>query len=222
MRFIVEFEGAVVDVRSVHYGLYRDVAAEIGWSRVDEATYWRLVRTKGSEADVLPGARPAKRAAYGTRFAERVEEAKAIAQCRAHDRIDRVIADLARHGSFDMVTLGANLSARRDWIAGTAWASLVGRMEKLSDDPRRRGAELSALSEGDPRTLVIAADESIIRAAGSAELFSVGVASGSCTPARLHQAGADIVLTGLAELADSLASGAQDLIRAGLLPLSLG
>ena len=121
-----------------------------------------------------------------------------------------------------MVTLGANRSARREWIAGTAWASLVGRMEKLSDDPRRRGAELRALSEGDPRTLVIAADESIIRAAGNAELFSVGVASGSCVPARLHQAGADIVLTDLAELADSLATGAQDLIRAGLLPLPLG
>ncbi len=222
MRFIVEFEGAVVDVRRVHYGRYRDVAAEIGWSRVDEATYWRLVRTKGSDADVLPGARPAKRSAYRTRFAERVEEAETIAQYRAHDAIDRVMVDLVRYGSFDLVTLGANLSARRAWIEGIAWASLVGRMEKLSDDPRRRGAELRALSDGDPRTLVIAADETIIRAAGNAELFSVGVSSGSCTPARLHQAGADIVLTGLAELADSLASGAQDLIRAGLLPASLG
>ena len=95
-------------------------------------------------------------------------------------------------------------------------------VETIDSDPRRRPAELRVLSQGDPRTVVVASDDSIIRAAGTAELFAVGVAGGSCSVDRLHAAGADIVYRDVDGLIDSLRGGASDMIRAGLLPAARG
>ena len=60
MRFIIEYDGPIIDVRPVHYRAFRAVVGELGWSCLDEPTYWRLVRTKGQDANLLPGAKPVK------------------------------------------------------------------------------------------------------------------------------------------------------------------
>ena len=62
----------------------------------------------------------------------------------------------------------------------------------------------------------------LIRSADSAELFTVGVACGNCTAARLHRAGARVVYKETDELVFSLRSGARDLIDADMLPLPMG
>lgn len=221
MRFIVEFDGVVANIREVHYAVYRDVAEEVGWSRVDIATFWRQTRRQGTQADVLPGARLSLRTELLRRFAQRIEETDEIAKYTTQPGFEQMIASMSRDGDVALVTLGANRPARSAWLAKIGWASLAERFETLSDDPRRRGVELRVLASGEPRTVVVASSDAIVRAAGSAGLFSIGISCGACTPARLHQAGADVVYTVPDGLTTSLGSGAEDLIRAGLLPAPL-
>ena len=218
MRFIIEFDGPVIDLRPVHYQVYRDVAADVGWARIDEATYRRRTRARGREANILPGARPVKLATFHTRFDEQVEADVVVEQYQPHPDLEGVLATMARSGPCHLVTLGSNLEARRRVLERHDLARFFTRRTALHPDPRRRGGELLALSNRDPRTIVAASTDAIIRAAGHAALFAVGIASGMCAPERLHQAGADVVYSDLNQLAESLTSGAGDLIKAGLLP----
>ena len=149
---------------------------------------------------------------------ERLEDDDLVSQYSPHNGIETVLAKLAREGSCSLVTLGVNLGARRRVLDHVHLSPFFTQIQKLDPDPRRRPAELKILATDDPRTVVIASTDSLIRAAGSAELFTAGIASGPCAAPRLHRAGADVVYARIDELAASLASGAPDLIRAGLLP----
>lgn len=224
MNFIIDCDGPIIDVRPVHYNAFREVVAELGWSCLDEATYWRLVRSKGREANLLPGAKPIKHAKLHERFAEVVEstEIAGIGEPHGGRAMKETIQALARHGRCAVVTLGTNVETRRKVLERHGIGSLLACTERLSDDPRRRPAELTALSQGDRHTIVAASSDAIIRAAREANLFALGISTGSCSAARLHQAGADLVYSGLDELTASLAKGTPDLIAAGLPPLSLG
>ena len=60
MQWIIEFDGIVIDVIPVHYQAHRQTAEAVGWSWLDMETFRRLTRTKGEEANLLPGAKPIK------------------------------------------------------------------------------------------------------------------------------------------------------------------
>ena len=222
MTFLIEFDGPIIDLRSVYYQVYREVAAEVGWSRLDPDTYWRLIRTRGREAVVLPGAKPVKVKAFWTRFDQRVEEDSVIAGHELLPGVEDALEMIARHGRCTLVSIGSNIAARRRLAGEMRLANTLARMERLDPDPRRRPGELRVLAGGDQRDLVVAGTDALARSAGQAKLLTVGISSGSCTAARLHRAGADIVYSGLDELVESLRSGAKDLIQAGLLPPPFG
>lgn len=222
MKFIVEFEGVVVDPGPTYFEVHREVAAEVGWSHLDQPTFWRLTRTKGREANLLPGARPVKVKDYFRRVEHRIEADDVVERLNPQPRIDELLERLGRHGACCLITLGSNFDARRRLLEhANLWRHFEG-VASLNADPRLRSGELRALLDGDPRTVVVAATDSVIRAAGQAELFSVGLAGGACAMPRLHQAGADVVYQHLSGLVDSLSTGGQDLVRAGLLPLPWG
>jgi hypothetical protein len=63
---------------------------------------------------------------------------------------------------------------------------------------------------------VAAASAPLILAADEAGLFAVGIASGSCTSARLTRTGARCTFGDLSALADCLTSGGEALRAAGL------
>lgn len=94
--------------------------------------------------------------------------------------------------------------------------------QPISQDVRRRQLELKVLAENDRRAMIITSSYVLARAAREAEIFAVGLSCGTCSPARRHQAGVDVVYSEWAELQSSLATGAKDLIQAGLLPASPG
>jgi phosphoglycolate phosphatase-like HAD superfamily hydrolase len=217
MRFIVELEGVIFDIAAGWFQAHRNAARDAGWSSLDAVTFWRLTRTKGREADFLPGARPIKLKEYHDRFAAAVESDAAITEYRMQpDAID-ALQRLMREGPCTFVTLGSNLAARQKLLKPhPAIADL--ELLPLNPDPRKRPAELKALAANDRRTIVAASSDMLIRSADTAELFTVGVASGCCTPARLHQAGARTVLKTLGELSDAARSGAPQLVHLGLPP----
>jgi phosphoglycolate phosphatase-like HAD superfamily hydrolase len=222
VRFIIEFDGVVFDVAEAWYATHAAATQAVGWSRLDQATLWRLIRTKGREADVLSGAKPVKFNEYWAKFDEQLETDDVLAKSVPQEGIGETLSTLARHGSMMLLTLGGNQIARRELLERNGLVRFFSQLVRLNADPRRRPAELRALTAGDPRTIVVAASDALIRSAGSAELISVGVSSGACNATRLHQAGAGLVYKDLSELADSLVAGGYDLVRAGLLPRSLG
>lgn len=222
MRFILEFDGVIADVMPAFYAAHRVAAEAVGWSRLDEATFRRLIRTKGREADVLPGAKQVKLEAYEVKLLEIVEEDARIADLTAQDGLFELFRQLLRFGSVVLVATGRNIDARRQWVARQPWAEHVERFERLDEDARRRPVELGVLSEGDERTVVVASSDVLVRSADAAGLFVVGLSTGTCSVKRLQQAGARVVYKALDELTTSLRDGAVDLIRAGLLPLTGG
>jgi len=222
MNLIVEIDGPVLDVASAWYRAHREAAAGVRWAALDRATFWRLTRKQGREADLLRGAKPVKIKAYHAGFDERLEADEIVATCEPHERMDRELASLASKGSIRLVTLGSNVDARRAVLERHGLMRFVDRIERLAADPRKRPGELRNLAAGEPRSLVVAASDSVIRAAGEAGVAMVGVPRGPCSADRLHRAGADAMLADLESVRTAIAEGSEELERAGLLPPPLG
>jgi beta-phosphoglucomutase-like phosphatase (HAD superfamily) len=221
MRFIVEFDGPICDVSKVHHLAHQAAAKEVGWSRLDQATFWRLTRTKGREADLLPGARDGKLNEYHAKFAEHVEADELVAAAVPLEDIARQLRALAGKGPCVLVTLGRNLPARVDLLKKAGLAPFFVDFQSLSADPRRRPSELRVLAANERRTIVVASTDALIRSAGQSDLFTVGIPLGVCAAKRLHQAGASVVHDDLDELLATFRDGAADIIRAGLSPAPL-
>lgn len=222
MRILIELEGPLLDVAGAYYEAHKSSTAAVGWSTLDQVTFWRLTRTGAPDAKLVPSARPGKCTQYRAEFEAQLRAAGFRELCALHAGSRDVMVSVARHGSLQVITL---------LPAGESTAALLGRerlmppiegVAELPSDPRARPGAIRELVRGERRAIVAASSETIIRAAREAEVLAVGLSNGPCTSARLHQAGADVVYAALGELASSLSSGAKDLIQAGLLPASLG
>jgi len=222
MRFIVEFDGPLFDVRAAWHLAHQAAAGDVGWSRLDQATFWRLTRAKGVCGEILPGARDAKLAEYQGKFSTHLESDGTIELCAPQDGVREAVFGLARHGPCVATTMGSNIEARLAVLDRSGLRRCFSQAERLSADPRRRPTELKALAQNDKRAIVAAATDAIIRSAEEAGLFTVGISSGTCSASQLHAAGAGVVFKNLGELVASLQSGGADLVRAGLLPAPLG
>lgn len=222
MRFIIEFDGVVCDVSAAWFAAHQAAAKDVGWSRLDQVTFWRLTRTKGKEADLLPGAREGKLAEYHARFAVHVESDDLVAKAVPQEGAAGQLRCLASKGPCVLVALGRNVAGRAAVLQKEGLGNFFAEVQRISDDPRRRPAELKVLAGGERRVMVVASTDALIRSAAAAELFTVGMPLGACAAKRLHAAGASIVYDDLGELITSLRSGGADLIKAGLLPAELG
>jgi phosphoglycolate phosphatase-like HAD superfamily hydrolase len=221
VRFIIELDGLVLDIVPSSYAVHRSVAEELGWSSLEPATFRRITRKDGRRANILPGAKPGKVEAYYARYAEQIETDAAIMAHPPQPDIETVLAALGRYGACSGITLGANLVARRGWVEQHGLGTHMVEVQVLDTDPRRRPGALKVLAEGDKRAIVIASGEGVLRAAGGAELFAVGMDTGLVSKKRLFQAGAAVVYGGFSDLIDSLQVGFPDLVQAGLLPLPM-
>lgn len=221
VNIILEFDGVIADQQEAWYAAHAAATQAVGWSKLDSATFWRLIRTKGRQADLLPAAKPAKLAEYWTKFDQLVESDEWVGKLTVDENCNATLMALARHGELRVVTLGTNIEARQKLLAKHGLARFFKQFEKLDPDPRRRPTELKLLAKARARTIVVGASDALVRSAGLAELVSVGSSTGSCTGPRLHQAGASVVYKELVELAQSLQTGGRDLVQAGLLPRSL-
>ena len=222
MRFIIEFDGPIVDVLPVFFTAHEVVAKRVGWSRLDQATFRRMTRAKDRGGEILPGAGDTKVADYWRRFDEEIESDSVVATYEPHAGVAAILAGLAEYGTCTLVTLGSNVAARKSNLQRLELVRFFRQVERLSEDARRRPGELRMLAAGDERTVVVAASDSLVRACGEADLFCVGLSCGACGVSRLHQAGASVVLKGVGELLAELRAGCGELIRAGLLPPPLG
>jgi phosphoglycolate phosphatase-like HAD superfamily hydrolase len=218
MRFLIEFEGVLVEMADAWYEAFSRAVRDVGWSKLQKEAFWRLMRARGLDGNYLPGARPIKNKAFSRRFLEHVESDDVVSLYQPRSDIAGVLRALKTHGACSVITGGISIEKREEVLERAGLRPCFEHAEALDADPRKRPGELKALAQGDERTIIVASSDAVIRPAREAELFAAGVSSGACDEVRLQRAGADIVYRGLGELADSLARGATDLIRAGLLP----
>lgn len=218
MKFVIQLDGVVLDQAEALYHAHRFVAGEVGWSTLDQRTFWRMIRKDGREANFLRGAKPAKIAAYAAQFADNLEADDTVSLLRPHDGVGKLLTELSARGSVVGVTLGSNLAGRQAILDTSKLGHLFTDVHSLDPDPRRRPGQFRVLAAEDARTMVVASSDVLVRSSSLAELFTVGITSGDCNDQRLHQSGAGIVYRRLAELAESLETGGQDLVQAGLLP----
>lgn len=221
MRFIIEVDGVVLNQRPAYTALHQSVAKTIGWSHLSASAFWRTLR-KGDRSAIVPAAPPSKMAEYEKLFAQRQEEDELISSLHAQEGAADALRVLSGHGTLCYMTTGVNHARRAELLASCLEVSAGVEVHALSVDARKRPGELKHLAGSEKRCMVVASTDSLLRAAELAEVFAVGISTGVCNAARLHQSGADIVYPRLADLADSIRSGASDLIRAGLLPAPLG
>ncbi|MEK6676488.1 MAG: hypothetical protein AABZ47_12655 [Planctomycetota bacterium] len=221
MKFLIECDGPIFDLAAGYGRIHRESAKAVGWSSLDTVTFWRLTRTKGKDAVLLPGAKPLKVKEYDEEFSKRVELDETVSTLTAQSWAQASMAALMKLGACHVLTLRTNVAARKLALERLGLARGVAGIEAISSDPRQRVGEIKKLAAGDRRSMVLAATDALVRSAREAEVFCVGISSGVCTPARLHQAGADAVYPSLTELAEWLNNDASDLIRAGLPPAAL-
>jgi len=222
VRFIIELDGVIFDIAAAWHLAHRRAAVAVGWSVLDQATFWRTMRSKGESGDYLPGAKPAKIEGYLSGFVRELESDAVVAAFSVHGGVREDLAGLCREGACIGVSIAPRIDQRRHVLESHGLAGLFTEANALSPDPRRRPVELKTLSEGDPRCVVVAAGDALARSADAAESFCVGVSTGPCSPARLHQAGARLVFRSLTEMAGASRSGASHLVQAGLPPERLG
>jgi len=218
MKFIIEFDGIVADTAPPWYEAHRRAAADVGWSKLDQPTFWRLTRTQGMDANILPGAKPIKLKKYYERFHELIETDELVALARVDADIHEPLRRLRHKGDCVFVNAAPNVEARKRWLGEASVSEPPIALDVLSPDPSEQIQELRNLAGPDKRAVVVAATDTVVRAGRSAEILAIAISSGSCSKKRLHQAGADLVYTNLADLAESVAAGGKDLTEAGLLP----
>lgn len=216
MKFILECDGVVLDVQPAYWAAYTAVCAELGAPRIDPAAFWRAIRKGAADGDLVRGVKPTRLRDFRRRFDERLEADEGIAAIEPHSDVGRALATLRQAGECVLVSTGPNRTARQKLLDAANLSVHFSRMKALSEDRGYRIDQLRVLSDGDPQTVVAAASETLILSAEDSELFAAGVASGTCTRPRLTRAGARVVFADLADLAECVAAGADELVSAGL------
>lgn len=219
MQTILELDGLVFDIGDALHKAHATAVAELGWSKLDPATFRRLLRTKGPAADFLRGAPHKKAEAYAERFSELARSAEILGTAPLRDGLGDALRRLRREGAVIGVTAGEALGSWRPALEGARWGGDFSELLPLSTDPRRRPVELKALAAGDRRTLVVAATEVLCRSSDAAGCVCAGIPVADATGPRLQRAGADLIVGGLEELAEMVGRGASELVRAGLPPV---
>ncbi len=222
MKIIVELDGVIFDALAAQYRAHQAGTKAVGWSCLDENRFRRAIRKQGLLTDLLPGASAMKAKQYASFIQQALETDQALSALAPVSGIVEHIKRILRHATLIGVSVGANIAARRESLKRCQLSDHFQVVEQLSVEPKRRPVELKMLAGDERRCVVLAASDMLMRSAGSAELIAVGLSTGICSSKRLFQGGADLVYTSLEEFAESLEGGAPDLVRAGLMPLSLG
>lgn len=224
LTFIIEADGVLLDIRPAYASAHQMAVRDVGWSVMAPDDFWRRVRSKGEQSIVLPGIPPLKLKRYQSAFDEWVENEASWKDVRVVENLNDIMRKVSRIGTCMVMSCGRNPELRCKLLTSQYQGPLpLGEVFALDSDPRKRSAglraKLSGVAEG--RAVAVVSTDLCTRTAREIGLLTVGISSGSCSAARLTQAGAEIVYRRFSEFANSLSSGAADLIDAGLAPAAL-
>ncbi|MFQ5490089.1 MAG: HAD family hydrolase [Phycisphaerae bacterium] len=215
MRFIIECDGPVLDVQPAHWAAYSTVCRELGLARIEPVDFWRAVRRGDPDGQLVRGAKPLKIREFRRRYDQCLETDEVIAHMQPHDGSGDALRKLAALAQCNLISPAANRQARQQRLDQHDLSIHFTRMKSLSTDRGYRIDQLRTLSEGDHQSLCVVSSASMILACEEADLFTVGVTTGPCSPARLTRTGARCTFASLADLADDLRARSPALSAAG-------
>ena len=136
----------------------------------------------------------------------------------AQDDVAGALRSLKPLGESILITLRLNRPGAQDVMNRLGLSDYFLRVRGLSQSQGRREDQLRELAGDTRRVLVVAGSEPVIIAAREVDLPVVGITRGSRTPQKLRRAGADVLFADLDAVSIALATGAEEIQRAGLLP----
>ncbi|MGB0715048.1 MAG: hypothetical protein ACPGXK_04165 [Phycisphaerae bacterium] len=221
MKVVMEFEGVIVDDAASCYAAHSLAAERVGWARLDQQSFWRLLRTQGQEAVFLRGAKPLKLKEYREVFDGCLRDPAVRSRLVRDDMLNELMRRVRRVADCRVVSLLQADDVARNTMA-EAMPDDASEIVTMSPIPGLRQSQLNDLADGDRQRVLVATADALIRAGGAAEFITVGLSGGRCGRKRLEQAGASVIFRDLEDFADCLAGGGKELLEAGLLPFTAG
>ncbi|MBI4581350.1 MAG: HAD family hydrolase [Planctomycetes bacterium] len=212
---IVEYEGALANVRPRYWAAHREAIEAVGWEGPNEEEFWRLTRTGASDGLLVPRAKSAQVLEYTRRRDERRNSSDLIALDEAWPDAAVSLKLLKDMGTCHLVSLCPNREALNAALDRMAVWMYFDKKQVLPADSDRRVAALRELS-GATRTLALAGTVAFAYAANEAGCRVVGLKTGLAFPRQLRQVGVDVFYDSLDSLTDALARHDPELERIGL------
>lgn len=213
MRFFLEAEGVLLDLKSRFWRAYSQAAAHVGLARTDEGTFWRLVRTGAGDDRYLQRAKDHHIKTFRAKFDESLQSPESVALMTPHEDIADALVRLRRRG--DCVLF----SSARD--AANQFNPLI---RPLAETIKLDTAAIQVLSieqmlaaaRSEPAHVVLAAEFTTVRRCDDAGVRTIAIASGSAIAKRLAGAGAIATYRDLEQFADAMDESAKELVKAGI------
>jgi phosphoglycolate phosphatase-like HAD superfamily hydrolase len=218
MQFIIELDGPIVDVQPRYYEAHRRVQAELGLASRTPNEFWRLVREGVPPVEIVRPHRSGQVDDYMRLFAQRVTMEELYSLDRPQPDAPAAMAGLSAMAPCKLVVLRGDRNAAQRLLDQHELWRFFRTLRMLSPDLARRIAQLGDLSEGRGQTVVAAGADVLARSAREAGFIVVGLGNGCCTPMRLRQAGADVLVKDLSELLESIRKPTDEMLRAGFQP----
>lgn len=207
MRIVIEVDGPVLDVQPAYWQAYQQVAAELGWARIDAATFWRLLRTGASAGQILRGSKPRHWEHYRTRLTEVLESDEIVSLMKPRPDVGYTLQALKPRHELRLASIGRNVSVRQQLVDGHGWTAYLAGWVELAGASNARVRKLRELTDGPGPSVVVAAGTLLAQTTSDAGIPCVGAANGACTPKRLTQSGAAQIYDDLVEFSKAVLGG---------------
>ncbi len=213
---IIEYDGALVNVRPRYWAAHREAIAAVGWNGPTEEEFWRLVRTGAPDSLRVPRAKTAQVLEYARRRDERLHASDLIALDEAWPDPPANLKILKDMGTCHLVSLCQNRDALNASLDRLDLWMYFDKKQVLPADSDRRVEALREMTSG-TRTMAVAGSVPFAYAANEAGCRVVGLKRGLAFPKQMRQVGVDVFYESLDELTDALGSHDPDLQRIGVI-----
>jgi phosphoglycolate phosphatase-like HAD superfamily hydrolase len=219
MQFLIELDGPVLDVRRRYEQAHRRVQQELGLASREPNEFWRLIRKGAELPEIVRPTRAGQLETYARRF-------EALLRCDELSELDAPKPDVATHlarlsavAPCVLIAMRAERHAAQRLLDRYELWRWFREMKLLSQDRSVRLAQLSELVSQTDQTVAAVVSETLVKAVREAGAIVAGVTGGICTPKRLRQAGADLIVSDLRALDEIIRVPTDELIRAGYRPV---
>lgn len=213
---IVEYEGALVNVRPRYWAAHQAAISALGWRGPTEDEFWRLVRSGASDGLMVPYAKSTQILEYVRLREERLNSTDLIALDEAWPDAATNLKILKNMGTCHLASLCPNRDALNASLDRADLWMYFDKKQSLPIDRERRVQTLADMASG-TRTMVVAGSVPFAYAANEAGCRVVGMKTGTAFPKQMRQVGVDVFFDSLDELTDALGRHDPELERIGVI-----
>lgn len=204
LNIVVEWEGAVVEVRPRYWAAHRAAAEAIGERGPNEEEFWRLVKIGAEPGAFVPHAKPDRAREYARLRDELRDSSELMEKDELLEGALPGLPVLKNMGACHLVTLSGNIDGINAALNRLDVWMHFDRKRALPQDRDRRAQLLGEVAGGMGRALVVAGTVSLALTAARAGLPTVALKSGLAFPRQFRQTGIELFFENLDELSDAL------------------